>query len=69
MDVVRVDERETRNGDLCYFLHVRDADGLKFSVVCWHSQWEEVRESVAVGEKATLDVKVPAEGYQSFRLG
>ena len=68
VDVVRVDERETKGGEPCYFLHVRDADGLRFSIVCWVSQWGRLQERVTVGRQATLDVKVPADGFDSFTL-
>lgn len=68
VDVVRVDERETRTGDPCYFLNVRDANGVRFSVVCWDWQWAVVRPGVVQGEPATLDVLVPGDGFRSFRL-
>ena len=66
--VVRVDERETRNGDPCYFLNVRDAMGVKFSIVCWDWQWAAVRDGIDEGRPATLDVRVPADGFRFFRL-
>lgn len=68
VEVVRIDERETKTGDPCYFLHVKDSDGLRFSVVCWEAQWPKVRERVTVGQQATLDVKVPAGDHSSFTL-
>ena len=68
VDVVRVDERETRNGDPCYFLNVRDAKGVRFAVVCWDWQWAAVRDGIAEGTPATLDVRVPVDGFRSFRL-
>jgi hypothetical protein len=68
VEVVRVDERETRNGDPCYFLNVRDAMGVKFAIVCWDWQWAALRGGIDEGKSATLDVRVPADGYRSFRL-
>ena len=67
-EIVRVDEREARNGRPCYFFHLRDAEGLRFSVVCWDWQWERLRGRVHPGAKAVLDVRVPADGFDSFTL-
>jgi hypothetical protein len=68
VEVLKVDERETSTGKPCYFLNVRDADGLHFSVVCWDWQWERLRGRAYPGVKAALDVRVPADGYNSFTL-
>jgi hypothetical protein len=59
---------QARNGNPCYFLHVRDAEGLRFSIVCWDSQWAKLRGRVAIGQRATLDVRVPRGGFTSFTL-
>jgi hypothetical protein len=68
VEVMRVDEREARNGNLCYFLQVRDDEGLRFSIVCWSSQWIRLRGRITVGQRATLAVKVPAGDYSAFTL-
>jgi hypothetical protein len=68
VEVVRADEREARNGKPCYFLLLRDAEGLQFSVVCWDWQWERLQGRAYPGAKAALDVKVPADGFNSFTL-
>lgn len=68
VDVLRITERCTSTGEPCYFLSVRDNDGVRFSVVAWESQWAKLEEQVIEGEKATLDVRVPVDGYASFTL-
>lgn len=34
VDVEQFFERTTKPGELCYFLHCRDAKGIKFSIIC-----------------------------------
>lgn len=68
VEVLRVDERVTRTGDPCYFLHVRDADGQRFPIVCWDWQWAKLSGRITVGREVTLDVKVPTGDYLSFTL-
>jgi DNA polymerase III alpha subunit len=66
--VVEIAERPTKKGDPCYFLNVRDGCKINFSIVVWQSQWAKLRGEVAEGASATLDVRVPAEGFLSFTL-
>lgn len=68
VDVERVHERETKAGDPCYFLSCRDAEGMTFSVVVWHSQWSRFQGRLKEGSKVTLDVRVPKEGFSAFTL-
>jgi DNA polymerase III alpha subunit len=68
VDVERVCERETKAGDPCYFLSCRDAEGMTFSVVVWESQWSRYQGRLKEGSKATLDVRVPKEGFSAFTL-
>jgi DNA polymerase III alpha subunit len=68
VDVQRVCERETKTGEPCYFLSCRDAEGLTFSVVVWESQWSRFQGRLKEGSKATLDVRVPKEGFTAFTL-
>ena len=68
VDVERVCERETKTGEPCYFLSCRDAEGLTFSVVVWESQWSRFQGRLKEGGKATLDVRVPKEGFSAFTL-
>ena len=68
VEVIRVDRQETRNGDPCYFVNVRDSTDIKFSVVCWDWQWAAIRDGITEGRHATLDVRVPEGKFRSFRL-
>ncbi len=34
VDVEQFFERTTKAGEPCYFLHCRDAKGIKFSIIC-----------------------------------
>jgi hypothetical protein len=68
VEVLRISERETKNGDLVYFLDVRDPDGLRFPVVVWDWQMTQWREKVAEGKSVVLDLRLPKDGYQAFTL-
>ena len=52
----------------CYFISVRDGDGVRFSIVAWASQWPKLEGKVIEGGRATLDVRVPVDGHTSFTL-
>ena len=68
VDVERVYERTTKAGEPCYFLHCRDAERIKFSVVCWDWQWARFQGRVEEGTKLALDVRVPKGGFSAFSL-
>src|SRR5262245_45760838 len=63
VEVVQVVERTTKIGDPCYFLNCRDARGTRLSVVVWDWQMERFRGQAEEGRTATLDVRVPKEGF------
>jgi DNA polymerase III alpha subunit len=66
--VLRITERCTSTGEPCYFLSLEDGDGERFSVVAWASQWAKLAGKVVEGNMATLDVRVPVDGFASFTL-
>lgn len=68
VEVCKVTEQVTRNGDPCFFLDVRDADGLRFPIIVWDWQMARFQGAVAEGQTITLDVRVPKDGYQAFNL-
>jgi hypothetical protein len=68
VDVEQVFERETKAGEPCYFLHCRDTEGIKFSIVCWEWQWARLQGRAEEGAKLEVVVRVPKEGYSAFTL-
>jgi len=67
VEVIRLCERTTQAGDPCYFLHCRDVQKLRFSVVIWDWQLEGLGD-VDEGKKVILDVRVPRKGFTAFTL-
>jgi DNA polymerase III alpha subunit len=68
VEVLRITERSTSTGEPCYFLSLQDGDGERFSVVAWASQWAKLEGKVVEGGSATLELRVPVDGYASFTL-
>jgi DNA polymerase III alpha subunit len=68
VEVLRIVERDTKTDDVCYFLSCRDEDNVRFSIVVWEVQMDEMRESVEEGKVVIVDVKVPKPGYSAFTL-
>lgn len=68
VEVLRITEQETRNGDPCYFFDLRDADGVRFPVVVWDWQMAKFGGAAAEGKTVVMDVRVPKEGFHSFTL-
>lgn len=66
--VLQIVERITKNDNPFYFLNVRDAAGVSFSIVCWEWQMDKLRTKVTEGETVELNVRVPGDGYQAFTL-
>jgi DNA polymerase III alpha subunit len=68
VEVCKVTERVTRNGDPCFFLDVRDTEGLRFPVIVWDWQMAKFRETFSEKETVVMDVRVPKEGFHAFTL-
>lgn len=68
VDVEQFFERTTKAGEPCYFLHCRDAEGIKFSIVCWEWQWARFQGRVEKGAKMKVVVRVPKDGFSAFTL-
>ena len=68
VEVLRIVERATKTDDVCYFLSCKDEDDVKFPIVVWEVQMDEIKKSVEEGKVVTLGVKIPKPGYSAFTL-
>lgn len=68
VDVEQFFVRTTKTGEPCYFLHCRDAEGYKFSIVCWEWQWARLQGRVEEGAKLEVVVCVPKNGFSAFTI-